>query len=270
MLSNAAIATLLALIALAIGYASRSPAVRHPVWLIVLLKPLSPPLFIVPLPVLSASWAPPPSEQTSAQAILLSASDNNINFSLAKTPQHPSNWWSWFWPMGIADIAIVTWVIGSIAWFVWQGRKIIRFRRRIACAEDAPPEIAASVCRIASTFGIERTPEVKIVAGIASPMLWGRGWGAIVLLPRELLSRLSTEGRDTLLAHELAHFLRRDHWVRALEFIVTGLFWWHPLVWFARRSIEAAEEECCDAWVVCKLEASPRSYAEALLETVNF
>ena len=29
-----------------------------------------------------------------------------------------------------------------------------------------------------------------------------------------------------------------------------SLFWWHPVVWWARREMEAAEEECCDAWVV--------------------
>src|SRR5205085_625859 len=88
--------------------------------------------------------------------------------------------------------------------------------------------------------------------------------------PRALLARLAPEARDTLLAHELAHFLRRDHWVRVLEFVATGLFWWHPAVWLARAGIEVAEEECCDAWVVGGLAASPRSYAEALLATVDF
>jgi hypothetical protein len=38
----------------------------------------------------------------------------------------------------------------------------------------------------------------------------------------------------------------------------------------ARAGIEAAEEECCDAWVVGGLLASPRRYAEALLATIDF
>jgi hypothetical protein len=113
-------------------------------------------------------------------------------------------------------------------------------------------------------------PAVKLATGIGSPMLWGWGRGAVVLFPRDLLARLSPEARDTLLAHELVHFLRRDHWVRVLEFLATGLYWWHPAVWLARNGIEAAEEECCDAWVVCGLAASPRRYAEALLATVDF
>jgi hypothetical protein len=101
-------------------------------------------------------------------------------------------------------------------------------------------------------------------------MLWSWGRGTVVLFPPALLERLAPEARDTLLAHELAHFLRRDHWVRVLEFIATGLYWWHPAVWLARAGIEAAEEECCDTWVVGGLAASPRRYAEALLATVDF
>src|SRR5438093_5445555 len=101
-------------------------------------------------------------------------------------------------------------------------------------------------------------------------MLWGSVRGTVVLFPRELLARLAPEARDTLLAHELAHFLRRDHWVRVLEYLAGGLFWWHPAVWLARTGIEVAEEECCDAWVVGGLAASPRRYAEALLATVDF
>ena len=90
----------------------------------------------------------------------------------------------------------------------------------------------------------------------------------VVLFPRELLARLAPEARDTLLAPELAHYCRCDHWVRVLEFIATGLYSWHRAVWLTRAGIEAAEEECYDAWVVGGLAASPRRYAVALLALV--
>ena len=60
--------------------------------------------------------------------------------------------------------------------------------------------------------------------------------------------------QDAVLAHELAHLKRRDHWVRRLEAIVLGLYWWYPGAWWARRQLERAEEECCDAW--CRLGAA--------------
>jgi beta-lactamase regulating signal transducer with metallopeptidase domain len=236
MLGNAAVAAVLALLALAIGCACRSPALRHVAWILVLLKLVTPPLFSVPLPVLPASWG-----------------------TLLVDP-----------PPAIANWALAIWVAGAAGWFVWQGRRIVRFQCRVARAENAGPEVAAAARSIASALGVARPPAVKCATGISSPMLWGWGRGTVVLFPRELLARLAPEARDTLLAHELAHFLRRDHWMRVLEFVATGFYWWHPAVWLARAEVEAAEEECCDAWVVGGLAASPRRYAEALLATVDF
>jgi beta-lactamase regulating signal transducer with metallopeptidase domain len=268
MLSNAVVAALLALVAVAVGYAVRSPAVRHAAWVIVLLKLVTPPLVTVPLPVLPASWGAPPAEAPSGAAILVTASapDPDGPVAVPPAPAPPAR----YWPAGVGDWVVVAWAVGAVGWFAWQGRRVVRFRRRVRGAEDAPPEVAQAAGRIAAALGIAGAPAVKLATGIGSPMLWGWGSGAVVLFPRELLPRLSPEARDTLLAHELAHYLRRDHWVRVLEFVATGAYWWHPAVWLARGGIEAAEEECCDAWVVGGLAASPRRYAEALLATVDF
>src|SRR6202022_2157966 len=85
-----------------------------------------------------------------------------------------------------------------------------------------------------------------------------------------LWDRLTSEQQTTLLTHELAHLRRRDHWVRGLELVVTGLYWWHPIVWWARRELRQAEEECCDAWVVAALPRAAKAYAIALMETLDF
>jgi RND family efflux transporter MFP subunit len=76
--------------------------------------------------------------------------------------------------------------------------------------------------------------------------------------------------RDAVLAHELAHLKRRDHWVRRLEALVLGIYWWDPVAWWARREVERAEEESCDAWVAWALPGSAPSYAEALVKTADF
>ena len=49
-----------------------------------------------------------------------------------------------------------------------------------------------------------------------------------------------------------------------------GLYWWHPVVWYARRELREAEEQCCDAWVVATLPGAGRAYASALLDTLDF
>jgi beta-lactamase regulating signal transducer with metallopeptidase domain len=106
--------------------------------------------------------------------------------------------------------------------------------------------------------------------GVWSPLLWAVAGCPRLLLPAGLLSRLDNEQRATLLAHELAHYYRRDHWVRCLEFVATGLYWWLPIVWWVRRELSDAEEECCDAWVVWALPQAAKAYASALVETLDF
>jgi beta-lactamase regulating signal transducer with metallopeptidase domain len=272
MLGNAAVAALLALLALAVGYFVRSPAVRHLLWVLVLLKLVTPPLFRLPLAVLPASWEAPPAESPPLVGCVckpLPTSSMANSFPTPDAERAPA-WWVRLRMIGADQWALIVWIVASTTWFVWQGRRIIRFRRRVARAQDADPEIALATLRIGKALGVGRPPPVKLASGIGSPMLWGWGRGTVLLFPRELLARLAPEARDTLLAHELAHYLRRDHWVRMLEFVVTGLYWWNPAVWLARVGIEAAEEECCDAWVVGGLAASPRRYAEALLATIDY
>src|SRR5947208_2885040 len=123
---------------------------------------------------------------------------------------------------------------------------------------------------LASRLGLRRVPGVWLVPGRLAPMLWSLGGAPRLLVPEELLDGLSAEQRATLLLHELAHLRRRDHWVRLLELLATGLYWWHPVVWWARRELREAEEQCCDAWVVCALAGTGRMYATALLECLGF
>ena len=51
---------------------------------------------------------------------------------------------------------------------------------------------------------------------------------------------------------------------------MTGLYWWHPVVWWARRGLREAEEQCCDAWAVWATPRGSKSYAAALLAALEF
>ena len=119
-------------------------------------------------------------------------------------------------------------------------------------------------------MGLRRRTEVWLIPGRVAPMLWAAGGRPCILFPTELLGRVGVEQRDALLVHELAHLRRRDHWVRWLEFAAAGLYWWHPVLWFARRELREAEEHCCDAWVTATLPGAGKAYAAALLETLDF
>jgi hypothetical protein len=123
--------------------------------------------------------------------------------------------------------------------------------------------------RVAAQMEV-RCPRLIMVSGTLSPMLWVFGGKARLVLPAALVDRLTPQQWRTLLAHELAHWVRRDHWVRWLELAALTAYWWCPLAWWAKRQLQEAEEECCDAWVVSTLPGAARAYALALVETVDF
>jgi beta-lactamase regulating signal transducer with metallopeptidase domain len=101
-------------------------------------------------------------------------------------------------------------------------------------------------------------------------MLWALVSRPRLIIPRELWKRLSSSQQSLLLAHELAHLRRGDHTIRLFELLVTAIFWWLPVVWWARQALRDAEEECCDAWVVWAFPEDARPYADTLLDTIDF
>ena len=112
-------------------------------------------------------------------------------------------------------------------------------------------------------------PEICWVRARVSPLVWPLGRPRLII-PRDLWKTLDGPQRSTLVVHELAHLKRGDHLVRFLELVVTALYWWHPLLWLIRQSLRDAEEQCCDAWVVWAFPEAAKSYAETLLDTLDF
>ena len=112
-------------------------------------------------------------------------------------------------------------------------------------------------------------PSVYFMPGVMCPMLWAVGRRPRLLIPAALWERLEWGERDSILLHELAHWRRRDHWVRWIELLATATYWWHPACWWARRELREAEEQCCDAWVL-HATGDFRPYANALLHAVEF
>ena len=67
-----------------------------------------------------------------------------------------------------------------------------------------------------------------------------------------------------IIVHELVHLKRRDPLLNMLSQGVVALYWFHPLVHWAARSLVEMRECACDDWVVAK-SGDPLTYAETLL-----
>src|SRR5262249_52937721 len=155
------------------------------------------------------------------------------------------------WPLlAWTTVLPALWAAGTLGWEGLAGWRLWRFGRLLRFARPAPRSWGQQARHMPARLRLESGPAEALVHGQDLPMLWAVAGSPRLLLPADLLSRLSKEQRATLLAHELAHLRRRDHWVRGLEFVVSALYWWHPVVWWACRELREAEEQCCDAWVV--------------------
>ena len=294
-LSNVVLASLLAVIALLVGRFGRRPVLTHALWVIVLLKLITPPMIRVPVPVTrefadsfdaATNWLTSPRipAWTSDAGNPYFAEGHRSNAlvrefqmvgeaSVSGQMPPPSTGPTMTWPQLLSGMAVGCLVIacvGTLMWFAAHLRWIRRFSAFVTSGRSAPARTRRDATRMARQMGIRNMPRILLIDGVLSPMLWAPGRQAYILLPRWLFARLTPRQKSTLIAHELAHYRRGDHWVRMLEFFVTGLYWWHPVVWLARREIEATEEQCCDSWVVEQLPNHHRSYAEALLDTLDF
>jgi beta-lactamase regulating signal transducer with metallopeptidase domain len=265
-LSNAACAAGLAALAWVASQLFRRPAVSHALWVLVLLKFVTPPIWTVPISLpaaapkehdIGASHHSAPVTQTSV------ALENVSSDSHASLPT--SNQFA-----RIQSLAGGLWLAGTIACALLTLLRLRRFSRILTYGVLAPPAVQCQAVSIGELLGLRTVPEVWLLPGPVCPMLWAAFGRSRILLPGGLWDRMTRGQQASILAHELAHLRRRDHWVRLLELVVTPLYWWNPILWWTRRELHIAEESCCDAWVAWALPGISDDYASALIESIEF
>ncbi|MBK7609083.1 MAG: M56 family metallopeptidase [Saprospiraceae bacterium] len=87
----------------------------------------------------------------------------------------------------------------------------------------------------------------------------------IILLPVSLINQLSTEEAYAILAHELAHIIRKDYLQNILISMTEILFFFHPSVWWFSTTIKSLREQCCDD-LALELGAEPMALSKALVQ----
>jgi beta-lactamase regulating signal transducer with metallopeptidase domain len=280
---HVATATILAgVIAFICRWARLGPALRHGLWLLVLVKLLVPPFVYWPwaLPVAGQFFQEEPTVLTGEQSADESGSadqllklflkvqarqsnephaDGDLDLSPAAATRRLPAW--------LTPVLVSVWLAGSVAMAMLQCVRMVRFRRLLKEGRTPPRKLVRQVGALATLLSV-RPPGTMILSGIGSPFVWGLH-RAQLLWPKVLLGRLAEPRWRSVIAHELAHLRRRDHWVAVLQMLAECVWWWNPLFWYVRGQLRLNAELACDAWVVASLPEDRRAYAEALIEVTE-
>lgn len=157
------------------------------------------------------------------------------------------------------------WLGGAAVSLLVFMKRVRRVDRLVRNSQRPDRALLERVHRVAACLNV-RVPEVRTVPGVVTPMLWGLGH-PVMLWPKELTC--GEDGSAGLVAHELAHLRRRDHWTACIQVIAQSFLWWHPLARLALRRVERYAELACDAWAVRVVNGRRREYAEAIIDVIE-
>jgi hypothetical protein len=293
--SNTAFAGALSLVALGVQRIGRSPQLAHALLLLALIKLVTPPVFHVALPVsfglsvspvanrgspenrdglktsviaerrLPLKTSPPKPARRDGKPIPAARESAGGAAEMTAETIPPS-------PPGASTVPSLAtergrqWQVLLCA--VWAGgvivgvavlfRRLGQFHRLLIEAVDGDATLIDDVRAFARRLGMRNCPSIRILDAHVPPLVFAAWRSPIFLIPARMLSGLDREQLHAVLVHELAHIRRRDHLTRWFEIFVRGIFWWHPLAWWASRQLRQVEEECCDAWVVWAMPNSRR------------
>lgn len=141
---------------------------------------------------------------------------------------------------------VVAWLLGMLAMtlrFLGGLAYVQRLRRyRVAAL---PAEWQTRLDALAARTNLRRPVQILASGLVPGPLVIG--WlKPVVLLPMSAASGLSGSELEAILAHELAHVMRRDYLFNLLQSVAEILFFYHPAVWFLSGCLRTERENCCD------------------------
>ncbi len=90
---------------------------------------------------------------------------------------------------------------------------------------------------MAQAFGLQRQVAFKIDTRLQTPVTSGC-WQPVIAMPASLLSGMSPDLIEALLAHELAHIKRWDYLVNMAQHLALAFLFYHPAVWWISRRMD--------------------------------
>ncbi|QDV19164.1 Regulatory protein BlaR1 [Gimesia panareensis] len=275
LLWNLLLVTVLALLLWVVGLLpvlQNRPALRQILWLLVLLKLVTPPLMTVPIlpETRGMEWSAPEQENVATELYgSLFIHDDRVAHDLATSGNiiEDNTQTRLLWNSAV--LFSVFSCLGTLILWIKLIAKHFRMRNLLTRFQAGSQRAEQVLQQLCAHFHLTQKPALVVIDAACSPMLWSGTRRKIIILPRTFSEVASEEQLRHVLAHELAHLVRRDHLVSLVAFLITSLFWWNPVAWFARREMLMAMESCCDALAIERSASTRQSYAKTLLSVVD-
>jgi len=162
------------------------------------------------------------------------------------------------------------WVCGMISIIVLlviRTKRLQRWHREQEEKRTIPPWFLDLLVATSNRLKLERLPAIVFSDEVASPAVYGV-FRPVLLLPARS-AELSNEEAEHVLMHELAHLKRGDLWWHGLLLVLQIVYWFNPLLIWARRQIKHVRELCCDLTVASHMREKTMEYRKTLIDTAR-
>lgn len=173
------------------------------------------------------------------------------------------------WPFDLRTTVLGLWAFGALFLCLrWTGSYLWLRRRLRARPEVVGGGMFTLMRQLSGDLGLAPLVRLTCSSRVSVPVALGLGRPEICVPPRAL-SHLEPEQQEGMLAHELAHLVRRDPFWLAFSRILAGGLFFQPLNWVACRRLRELSERLCDEWAV-ERTGRPVSLARCLAEVAGW
>ncbi len=155
------------------------------------------------------------------------------------------------------------WLLGLVLGSVRAHRHRAGLRRRLATRRPlVTGPLPGALARLQRGSGVHRPVRLTAMPGLGSPLAVGI-FNPEIVVPARASFDLTAAHRDAMLAHELAHHVRRDLLWLAIARGLNILFFFQPLGLLVGRRLRETSEMLADDWAAGRTGHS-RDLAECL------
>jgi len=168
-------------------------------------------------------------------------------------------------PICWQGLVFLAWLVGVLVLLAVFVQRICFVRGLVAQAKPANAWLLETLEQCRRQIGIRRNIELKLTGNSLSPAVCGL-FKPVILMPADLLEKLSREKLKAVLIHELAHIKRADIWVNLLQTMLQIAYFYNPLVWIANAMVRSVREQAVDEMVLVAFGGESKSYSNVLID----